>query len=371
MKNLFLFNIVSVVFFVSGCSGLHSIPPASYDENTPKNTIKVFFDQWGQVYPKRIDTNIDKVSFGFNYGFNIKMYMEQKGISYNAEKTYTELATEIKKKLKESGENSKLVFLIHGYNNSYKKASDSFAELKKILKPSKDIIYVEVFWDGLYKGKYTFPYPLFYWFDSMTYSNLAGQVGLRKLLNELDDGADINIITHSRGAGVAVSAFSDPKYDSAKYNCDPAKPFDKQKYQVCVPPFESVDKKQFARVNLIMIAPAIGRGHQIKQLKKNMPENSGVYIGFNDNDPALLKSMLKSNQFGDTSFGAVNDYYHSISNEVNIDKQWMQRVRYLGYHKHALNGYLNSTNDDTSCLFWAANLLDMKPRDCGLSRRGN
>lgn len=351
--------LIGLIVFISGCAGLHSMPPNGYSKSDDSSSLRVFFDQYGDLYPSSPEALMpEQKIFGSNTALSIRTHMENTGQAYtreDIEKHYINLVAAISGKLK--SENSKLVFLVHGYNNSYDEARTSFDYIKSFLKSNSKIsyVFVEVYWDGLFKGPFSSPLPLAYWFDSLTYSNVAGQVGLRKLINKLPADTDLTIVTHSRGAGVAFSAISNPIYDS----------------HIVVPDFEEFDGRNISNLNIVSIAPAVGNGHPMGDLTTMLPARSKVFIGFNENDPALQKSQGKikvgSNKFGDTSLGTDNEFYMAAARSANVSRTVLQRVVYEGYSDHAIKGYVDNENQ-TKCLFWASSLLDEKPSACPLTR---
>lgn len=343
-----------------GCAGLHSTPPNNYSSSSDPSTIRVSFDQYGDIYPSSPETKMpEQKYFGFNHAFSIKNFLENNSHPYNddlIEQRYSNIATQIVTNARRH-QGSKIVFLIHGFNNSFEEASDSYEKIKSFMRlhSKTHFIFVEIYWDGLYKGPFSFPLPLAYWFDSLTYSNIAGQVGLRRLFNDLPDNSHISIITHSRGAGVALSALHDPVYDS----------------HITVPHFEELNPNKIGKVNLISIAPAVGTGHLFSDMPDNIKQSSQFFIGFNENDPALQKSIKKfgvdSQNFGDTSLGTDDSFYLEIEKKLNKNSKVIQRVKYENYHSHSFDGYIQN-EEKTKCLLWASELIDENPDGCQLKK---
>lgn len=346
--------LVLSIFILAGCAGLHSMPPNNYSNTGDDKTYRVFFDQNGDLYPSSPVAVMPKQKiFGRNNAFSVRTHMNETDQNYDDETIevhYSELVASLSNQMKEK---SKLVFLIHGFNNSYEDANSSFEYIKSYLnsKSDSEFVFVEVYWDGLFKGPFSSPLPLAYWFDSLTYSNIAGQVGFRKLLNRLPYNTDLTIITHSRGAGVAFSAISDPVYDK----------------HINVPEFEDYKGDNISNLNIVSIAPAVGNGHPLGDLPSILNKNSKVFIGFNENDPALKKSKVGSGKFGDTSLGTDNSFYLESEKSANEEHIILQRVVYKNYDKHEIRGYID-LQAQTDCLFWAAKLFNDKPQSCSLSQ---
>jgi len=354
--------ILTLTAFMSGCGGLHVVPDQGYSQTGDPDTIRMVFDQEGNLYPKSPPTKMPKPrTYNINWARTVDHEMKQLEETYSRELTdqlYQEHAAEIAAAMKRLNTN-RVIFLIHGYNNSYHEAKDvAFAGMKKQILDAtqEDQVFVEVYWDGLYKGDYTNPVPFSYWFKAMSYSNFAGQRGLRTLLNRLPRDLDLVIVTHSRGAGVAFSAFADPLYDK----------------HIRVPCYELLRKKHFRSVTLVPIAPAIGNGHPLEKLKAALPKESRVVVGFNHQDPALQKSVKDlgpgPERFGDTGLGTNEEYFQQLADQLNTDgRKWLQRVEYQDYPAHGIGGYL-AKKATTSCLLWKAGLAKAEPTGCGARR---
>jgi len=349
--------IVALAAFLSGCGGLHVVPDQNYSETGDPNTIRIVFDQDGNLYPKSPPSKMPEPGiYNWNSARTVDHEMCKLREPYSPELTeqlYQEYAAEIDAAMRRLKTN-RVIFLIHGYNNRYSRARDeAFAGMKKAILDAtqEDQVFVEVYWDGLYRGLFTAPVPAWYWFDSMSYSNIAGQRGLRTLLNRLPRDLDMVFMTHSRGAGVAFSAFADPLYDEHIY----------------VPPYEPLKKDHFRSVTLAPIAPAIGSGHPLWQLKTVLPDDSRVVVGFNEKDWVLQKSIKDfgpgPDRFGDTGLGANDWHFRQLAKHLNADgREWLQRVEYQDYSSHDIEGYLD--REPIGCLLWKTGLAKAAPPDC-------
>jgi len=310
-------------------AGVHNVPSTAYLNAAPPDTVRVAFDQDGVIYPASPEApQLRQPRVGSNYALSLPQELERLGYTYGLDQirsTAAATADRLTKTLESSAANC-LVVLIHGYNNSVDAAALNFsrvrAELRRqnALKPA----FLEVFWDGLHRGALTFPAPLLYWFDALTYSNLAGQIGLRSLLNRISLDRPILFLTHSRGAGVAFSCISDPKYD----------------VHIRVGIHEASTLRNAPRVALICLAPAVGKGHPIANVRAALPCESSLGIGFNPLDPALQKSFIDERFFGDTSFGTNEKSFQDSAKSVNAGDEWLHRSVYENYPKHDLQGYL-------------------------------
>lgn len=311
-------------------AGIHCVPHYDYLARCGDDTVRVMFDQDGTLYPRDATAPLPRPQrIGHNYAFKIHSHLQQAGYTYGpaeVEAALVSVGDEIVKKILNRSARH-LTVLIHGYNNGYAAARDNYQALRARLDQliPEPTVYLEVFWDGLCRGPVTFPLPLSYWFKSLTYSNLAGQVGLRAVLNRLPTDLSVFMCTHSRGAGVALSAIADPLWDR----------------RMVVPPAETSRLPQSPSVAVVCLAPAVGNGHPLSQIKSALPSRSSVGIGFNALDPALSKSVANPAHFGDTSLGSVDRVYRAEEARLNRDRPWLYRSCYEGNPSHDLSRYLS------------------------------
>jgi hypothetical protein len=310
-------------------AGVHNVPSGTHLRAAPQDTVRVAFDQNGVIYPASTDAPpIRQPRIGNNYAFSVTHELGRTGYSYGPaqiEESLAMYARTLHEKAKHSSANC-IVVLIHGYNNSVKAANTNYEKVRSKLADLSKLrpVFVEVFWDGLHRGPLTLPAPLLYWFDALTYSNLAGQVGLRSLLNRRPSDLPVLFLTHSRGAGVAFSCIADPLYDN----------------RIRVGEHEASNLTSAPSVAAICLAPAVGNGHPLLRVRSKLPINSSLGIGFNTRDPALQKSFIDERFFGDTSFGTNEHSFQDVAKEVNSDDEWLHRSVYENYPKHDLAGYL-------------------------------
>src|SRR5690606_26782883 len=160
--------------------------------------------------------------------------------------------------------------------------------------------YLEVFWDGLQlrseKRRDMAGYASF-WPDALTYSNLAGQFGLRPLLNSIRHDVDLRFVTHSRGAAVALAALADPVYDP---HIERPGTTDANR---------ALANPRIRSIGIAAFAPAIGAGHLTPELDQALVAHPVVFLaGVNPEDIATSKSIISSRLWGDTSLGSESGY---------------------------------------------------------------
>lgn len=314
MKNL---CIVILSVLCGGCAASHVIPDDNYtfhDTSRDNAAFRVAFDQDGNPYPsdprQRPVRKEKKPCFKY-CGFRLKNN-QYNNFEYGAkadEMILDQYANAINEALSDK---KKLVLFIHGYNNSYEQIDEMMAQFHRAISPDEEeTVIIEVVWDGLVSnGWFT------HWFDSLTYSNLAGQFGVRRLLNRIDGtGKSLYFLTHSRGAGVAMSTLFDPVYDRHVRgpNCQtPANDIDYEAFS-----------SDFKTVSLIMMAPAVGDGHFTTALGDQVPDNTSMTLVLKNRDEATSKVII-AKLFGTTVAG------YDSKQVKQLEKKGIVRVERLG-----------------------------------------
>ena len=185
-----------------------------------------------------------------------------------------------------------LVILLHGCNNTYGEARRSY-ELARWLLPVKDVVVLEVYWDGGAGD------PVALWGHARRQSKWAG-LGLRRVLNRLDPATEVRVLTHSRGASVIASALWDlPLREGAEE-------------EECFRTAQRVEAPpDLLRYRVAMIVPAMG-----EEDLESCPRDGldGLIVGVNEDDPAVGKGPLPASWFGSTRLGAEGEpfYTHAV-----------------------------------------------------------
>lgn len=363
-KNLAL----GLALIVSACAGYHTVPPAGYSLATPR-VERIAFDMDGDPYPQSnspAGLAIPPQPSNRNAAFTLRKYYLDHGVAYDREILLDEAAGRISAGMR-SLNTKRVVFIIKGFNNSYKDFDTEYAWMREKVIGTRDAAnayFVQVYWDAIYKGPRTFPVPLAYFADSLTYSNHAGGCGLRDILRRLPEKTDVTFLTHSRGAAVALSSISDPEYDRG---------------------IEGACKSgtaghslptQLADVRLVAFAPAIGDGHLPTSVNTARTGIFAVldrlYVGYNPNDPAVTKRYfginLPDRYGGDTRLGGNEAYVRHVDGLL-ADAGLAEHFQYeaFGRKSHDWDQYVAMTKP-AECLLWAGMLIREAPNGCGLTR---
>ena len=238
IKYFKLLTILVVCFVVSGCSSsvrFYEFAEQSLDD--PKiNKIRVHIDAFGNIYPhekgiasfaqngdshsvldqfysnKKLCETVDRTTSPFIYEHCDEL---KSNGEYGWDRAQQKLWQETGISIAEKAKNKDIVFLIHGFNTNGQEAIDNFDILKKkigLAVPSKDIFYVEIFWDGFQGGPITGA-----WSKAQSSGPLVG-FHMRQLFNGMINEYNrskrnlpqFTILTHSSGAFVAGALLGDP-----------------------------------------------------------------------------------------------------------------------------------------------------------------
>ncbi|MCH8012257.1 MAG: hypothetical protein IIA61_09985 [Candidatus Marinimicrobia bacterium] len=343
------FNILLlIVLLKSGCA-YHVIPmDDSYKMNPgviSSNTVfQVVFDQSGVIYPLsdtlRVLQAPDEIG---NYAFTVRKYMKDslKINHYDDEKELDTLAKRIKESL---GPDTKLIILIHGFSNSIPDARGTYAIARKFIteyyKENIDYVFLQVHWDGLYHPKGRPKELISLWWKAVIYSKLVGMNGFRKLLNRFEPTTPIRILTTSRGAAVAISAFANQEIS------EDSRSMIKKFYDY---DFESILNSKinkFTNVRMALIAPAIGT-YAFDSLPKNGSPINKIIIGLNENDKILkkefipmLKKLKLGYKLGSTAVGCDPDVFKKLDKDF---PNLFVRVEFKDLDEHDGGLYLKNT----------------------------
>lgn len=316
-----------ILFLILCSCANHNIPDtASPNVQIPPNTSVAFVDLNGNFYPENWRTEIGQ------YKRTSSLYLTAK--KNNVSEVLANYET---KKLAEYRQNlldKKRVFIfVHGYNNDAAKAKRNYNLLRtKIKIDAIEDGVIEFYWDGLVSkdpigsGKI--------WFNATGYSQMAGEFGLRKILNEIHN-SDIFIISHSRGASVVLSALSNPPYD-------PNFRTSTQNLGIVVDNNTPLAENGNSIV-AVMLAPAVGdidfkMADDTNSYRSFSSQLKKVHITVNRNDPALKKFIGLGNKFNPTTLGFDRSDY----DRLNSKYEFFTFDSFDGQNNHSFDVYLNN-----------------------------
>lgn len=348
------------VITLSGCAGLHVRPGPDYadERTTPPNTLRVAFDQSGAIYPRDgsvvpWDTvqmrRLNEVT-GRNAFLLEKIHVgpDTSNTPYTPAMRAALLQDATRRLNSMLQPGGKLLVLVHGFNENYDDARKNFDIFRNAVgEPLPPTL--EVFWDGLIIPDQTFGQAarLWFWPNAVLYSNLAGQHGLRHLLNGIAVPTDVRVLTFSRGAAVALSAVADPIYD-AEWG-----------------PAPSFSNPQIRSIKLGMVAAAVGSGHLRDEANEQLSRRVELVVGFNCKDFALRK-LVAAGKYGDTRLGTNSQYAKEV-----VQRRWpnlpIKVVPFRHGYEHNLAHYAYANTRDgplTNAMSCLLGLMDLGAGTC-------
>jgi hypothetical protein len=345
-------SILAGAFFIGSPAALHVTPPNAPYEVGAERVFRVTLDQDGFLWPESNQLAINASILG-NHSLQLARYEadtvaspQHLFINYYTKAHATRVSSIGRSIVSQLKPNTEVMVLIHGFNNDYAAGELAFSRMRQLINSRfpHDRVFLQVHWDGLYQKGTHGRLPQF-WLKASTYSQLAGLVGLRGILNELPEGTPVRVVTHSRGASVILSALGNPKWDASVSRKWPK--YDD--YKEFVDMAENKPLKKFQDFRVAMIAPAIAE-FDFECITEKGLAKALILIGFNSEDPVLNKEVLRVDlglgaKFNATTLGCSELSYSHIKERFpeNID-----RVIYRGYADHCLEGYL--AQDETIAL---------------------
>lgn len=331
VKNCFLFTIV--IALLMSCSAMHNVPESQVPNNfINPNVTSAYVDQNGSFFPrkwKEIFGNAPKNATRKDYSL-MKLAKENniENILINAENEHlSDFANRIKHK-------NRIIIFVHGINNSYLESLSNYNIAKSLmdLNVKKDEV-VNFYWDGLKTNNIFGAAKV--WVSATTNSQLAGENGLRRLLNMIKN-KEVYIISHSRGASVVLSALADPALKITE------KKIVQKYHHLNINEIEEL-KENGNRIYSIMLAPAVGVV-DFKDEKGNYKSYSdqlkSIHSTINGTDFVLGKGKtgLLSKILTPTDFG----YNPKTFAELNHQYLFLKMTDFTGQKSHDFKDYINN-----------------------------
>lgn len=315
MKTL---KLIILLFMLTSCwrynKPLSEIP----NENVPPNIARIFVDKNGDFFPVNWKT---------------LPYYPLRASSNNLGTTLIDTEESVLNKIKQISANKERIFiLVHGYNNDENDAQNNYRKLQQIIQnnSTKDL-FIEFHWDGLIAKNLG---STKIWFNAAGYSQMAGQFGLRKVLNQISN-KQVYLISHSRGASVILSALSNPPYN--------------EKFATETNEFYSIDVwnvepllENNNNITTIFLAPAVG------EIDFTVPRNPNKYREFsrqikamhitvNNTDKTLNKYLNKPEIFNSTLLGSNKKAFSALKPHYPV----LAMTDVSGLESHSFSKYLS------------------------------
>ncbi|AIM36754.1 hypothetical protein KO02_08635 [Sphingobacterium sp. ML3W] len=335
-------NLRYLIFlvFMTSCGIMHNVPisqkPNSFVQPNISNS---FVDQNGNFYPDNWrKTYGNPPRNGKRDAYSLMKIAADRGITDDL----TGFETQKLKDFKQHVKAKKRVFIfVHGFNANNEEVNESYGYIQKLIKiNTKDDEIVRFYWDGLWTSN---PFAgAKIWFTATSFSQMAGEFGLRRVLNTMSN-KDIYIISHSRGASVVLSALAEPHFNEKfvkeikeihKVDVDNAK--------------ELMENKN--RITCIMLAPAVGlKDFKSKEVGDESfcsfsPQVKKIHITINNTDKMLKKFFgFLADKLNPTDLGYKDNVYNELIKEYTC----FDKTDFSGMESHAFNSYIRNAKFKT------------------------
>lgn len=328
---------LSVLTLLAACAGRPSTPPADYATSSIHGAVRVAIDQDGNLYPRSStalnwDSQASANDTLLGGGFRLAALQRDGQALYSPavqKQALDGVAAELNRRLERR---ASLVVFIHGFNAGFGDGADTFKKMHDYVHDSAraNAVFLEVFWDG-YQARVLPGNPSStFWQPSLAHSELAGQRALRSIMARITEDVDVRIVTHSRGAAVAMAMLTCPGGERA----------------ACAP---QLANKHIKSIMIAAVAPAIGlRDLQVAALPSNQPVE--LVLGFNRKDIASGKYFLPNFSGSATDLGSDTATLGKAMATQHPNVK-LHAVEFSHGPEHALEAYFDRAPEVARCMY--------------------
>lgn len=326
------YSIFTIIMFVS-CTVSHNVPTSQVPNNfINPNITSAYVDQNGNFFP-----NQWKLKYGHpSKNATRKEYSLMKIATESGfEKELTTFETTQLNGFANRIKNKKrIIIFVHGINNDYMTSLVNYNKVRSLMDIDlqKDEI-VNFYWDGLKTSSIFGAAKV--WISATTNSQLAGEFGLRRILNSIHH-KEVYIVSHSRGASVVLSALKNPVLKNNE------KRIIEKFHHVEIVNEESL-KENGNKIYSIMLAPAIGTDdfkEENGEFKVFTPQLKTIHSTINETDFVLGKGRtgILSKRLTSTDFGFNPETQKVISDHYNL----CEATDFTGQKSHDFKDYIHN-----------------------------
>ena len=330
-KNWLFFSIS--LLFVTSCTVSHNVPTSQVPNNfINPNITSAYVDQNGNFFPNQWQSKYGTPSKNATRKeFSLMKIATESG--FEAELTKFE-TTQLKGFADRIKNKKRIIIFVHGINNDYMASLVNYNKARTFmdLNMQRDEV-VNFYWDGLKTSSIFGAAKV--WISATTNSQLAGEFGLRRILNSINN-KEIYILSHSRGASVVLSALKNPVLSSKE------KRIAEKFHHLDIVEDEEL-KENGNKIYSIMLAPAIG----IEDFKDEQdsfkiftPQLKTIHSTINQTDYVLGKGKtgILSRRLTSTDFGFNPETQQEIAKHYNL----CEATDFTGQKSHAFKDYINN-----------------------------
>lgn len=325
-----LFSIL-IVLWVTSCTVSHNIPTSQVPNNfINPNITSAYVDQNGNFFPNQWQSK-----FGLppknatRKEYSLMKIATESGFEADLTKFET---TQLKGFADRVRNKKRIIIFVHGINNDYMSSLTNYNKARTFMDLSmqKDEV-VNFYWDGLKTSSLFGAAKV--WISATTNSQLAGEFGLRRILNSIKN-KEIYIISHSRGASVVLSALKNPVLSSTEKRIA-------EKYHHLDIVQDEELKENGNKIYSIMLAPAIGMDDfkdEKGEFKTFTSQLKTIHSTVNQTDFVLGKGKtgILSRRLKSTDFGFDPDTQQQIAQHYHF----CEATDFSGQKSHDFKDYI-------------------------------
>lgn len=370
MKIIYIIPLLLSLTFLVGCSSQNSlfIESAMKQNNTESESIKLFVDAFGSLYPKEqlaSHLNGNKIPEGslnqlftsnllrcdkFPVGSEANQLCKYQMPRDEWRKIQTKMWKNRAKYIYKQATNRELVFLIHGYNNTFLEGDANFNLVKQqvnnlLEKQNRDPLFVDIHWDGHLGSPVSGA-----WGNAQWSGPLVG-FQLRQLFNALSENytnnaqktPKITFITHSSGAFVVGSILGNPYFALPELQEFPQNDWDYKYFQTHrhgndnagthkIPSYSEIKVGMFAAATPTTTFYSHTNYDKYNKRTEDvsgiLAKNVTLLFSINNRDIALSKlfRIANWNLFGATGAGSEKNRYCSYLDKLPSNRNGVLRV---------------------------------------------
>ncbi len=304
------------------------------------NTFQVYVDQNGDFYPDNWVFDYKpqpKNAGGKNGAYSLTTIAAfPYSPDYLTENLQDAKLNTLKSISEKFNSKDRVFIFVHGFNNNKEKADTAYNTLEKQIDFKPEDGLIKFYWDGLYTKQSIGALKI--WKKACGYSQLAGERGLRSILNQFNN-KEIIIISHSRGASVVLSALSDGPYQQSFIENT------REYHNVSVHQQPRLSENNNT-IKLLMLAPAVGYvdfreidyyTNSPNSYRQFSDQIKSIHLTVNKNDN-ILKKYIKvlSDKHNPTDLG------YNISTFENLSPNYprMSMTSFDSLKSHDFNKYI-------------------------------
>lgn len=330
------FALLLIALCLGACA--HNLPAADVPNSvTEAAQARVYVDMNGVMYPPGWRSPAVVGQRAVERGHSI--YAALNGDEPKLEVVHSAEEAHLASITRLARERSRVFVFLVGFNTSHASTAVELRAMQDAIGPGPDDLAIEFYWDGHDAGFYADAARIWFWGAGS--SQVAGQRGLRRVLNAIGD-KPVVLVSYSRGASVVLSALSDPAYAPSFRSDTEALTFLRPAGPAF---FEPPPLAPGGPIRVVMLAPAIGEPDFWAPGSvgdawafRIFPERvASIRYSINPRDPVLTKGFTGlARRFNATDLGA----WRAAGRDLDCHYRILQGYEVVGKIGHGVGSYI-------------------------------